>query len=135
MSHSIYINLPIADLAKSKAFYTALGFTLNPKFSNAAAACIVVSEQIYIMLLTQPFFAGFTNRPIADTQAAVGVINSLSFNSRAEVESFIAKAHAAGAVSPMPPKDYGFMYQHGFQDPDGHVWEAFYMNEAEFPGA
>ena len=135
MPNAIYINLPILDLNKSKAFYSALGFQLNLKFSNDAAVCMVVNEHVYIMLLTKPFFAGFTPRPIADTATAVGVINSLSFNSRIEVEEFVAKAHSAGAASPSPPKDYGFMYQHGFEDPDGHVWEAFYMDESQFPAA
>ena len=135
MSDKIFINLAVSDLAKSRAFYTGLGFTLNPKFSNDSAASVTISEHIHIMLLTKPFFASFTPRPVADTLASVGVINCLSFNSRAEVEALIQKAHRAGASSPMPPKDHGFMYQHGFEDPDGHVWEAFYMDESKFPGA
>lgn len=132
MSRQIFVNLPVADLPRARAFYTGLGFTLNPQFSNDQGACIVISEHVYVMLLTRPFFQTFTHLPVAEPAQATAVLNALSCENRAEVESFVAKALAAGGSTPNPAKDHGFMYQHGFADPDGHQWEVFYMDEAAF---
>lgn len=135
MPTSLFINLPIADLQRSIDFFSALGFAFNPKFSNQDATCLVISEHIQVMLLTTPFFAGFTRKPVADAHAATEVLLALSCETREEVDALVAKAVAAGAATPMPVQDHGFMYQHGFEDLDGHLWEVFWMNEAEFQQA
>lgn len=133
MPRSLFVNLPVADLPRSIAFFSALGLSFNEKFSDDNATCLVISEQIQVMLLTRPFFAGFTPKPVADARAATEVLLALSCDAREEVDALVAKAVAAGAATPIAPKDYGFMYQHGFEDLDGHQWEVFWMNEAEFP--
>ncbi len=135
MPTSLFVNLPIADLQRSIDFFSALGFAFNPKFSNEDATCLVISEHIQVMLLTTPFFAGFTRKPVADAHAATEVLLALSCETREEVDALVAKAVAAGAATPMPVQDHGFMYQHGFEDLDGHLWEVFWMNEAEFQQA
>lgn len=135
MPRALFVNLPVADLPRSIAFFSALGFSFNEKFSDDNAACLAISEQIQVMLLTRTFFAGFTPKPVADASTATEVLLALSCDAREEVDALVAKAVAAGAATPMAPKDYGFMYQHGFEDLDGHQWEVFWMNEAEFPQA
>jgi predicted lactoylglutathione lyase len=129
-SRQLFVNLPVADLNRSVDFFAALGFTFNPQFTDDNATCMVVSEQIQVMLLTQPFFAGFTKKPVADARAATEVLLALSCETREEVDALVAKAVAAGAATPIEVKDHGFMYQHGFEDPDGHQWEVFWMDEA-----
>lgn len=133
MIHSLFVNLPVSDLARSVDFFETLGFSFNPMFTDEKAACLVVSEHIQIMLLTEPFFAGFTRKPAADARAVTEVLLALSCDGREEVDALVAKAVAAGAATPMPANDYGFMYQHGFEDLDGHQWEVFWMDEAGFP--
>jgi hypothetical protein len=133
MPRSLFVNLPVADLSRAVGFFSALGFSFNEKFTDDNATCLVISEQIQVMLLTRTFFAGFTPKPVADARAATEVLLALSCDAREEVDALVAKAVAAGATTPMPSKDYGFMYQHGFEDLDGHQWEVFWMNEAEFP--
>ena len=130
MSKMIFINLPVADLEKSIAFYEALGFTKNPMFSDETAACMVISEDIYTMLLTEPKFKEFTPKAIADTLTTCEVLVCLSCDSRAQVDELIGKAKAAGATLYAEAKDYGFMYQHSFQDLDGHQWELVWMDPA-----
>lgn len=125
----IFANLPVTDLPRAKAFYTALGFTVNPQFTNDVAACIVVSDTIYVMLLTHPFFKDFTDRPIADAQASTQMLLALSCADRAEVDRFADTALAHGGRSPRPTQDLGFMYSRAFADPDGHIWEPFFMAE------
>lgn len=134
MSKQIFVNLPVRDLEKAKAFYTALGYTINPKFTDANAACIVVSEHIFFMLLVHDFFKGFTDKTICDTSTHIEGIFALSTDSREQVDALMDKALAAGARESRAADDYGFMYQRSFTDPDGHAFEVFYMNEAEFPG-
>jgi predicted lactoylglutathione lyase len=129
---SLYVNLPVTDLPRSVNFFTALGFTFNPKFTNNDATCMIVNEHIQVMLLTKPFFAGFTNKPIADAKQTTQVLLSMSVDSRDAVNALMDKAKDAGGIEENPAKDYGFMYQRGFFDLDGHGWEVFYMNEAEF---
>ena len=131
MTRQIYVNLPVADVERAKAFYLALGFGFEPKFSNEVAASVVISECILVMLLAKPFFGTFTKKPICDAKQATEVMLCLSCDSRAEVEAFVAKALAAGGSIPSEPKDSGFMYGHAFEDPDGHIWELVYM----VPGA
>ena len=132
-TQSLYLNLPISDLASSTAFFTALGFGFNPKFSGEHAACLVINQHINVMLLTRSFFAGFTPKPVTDAHASTPAFMSLSVANRAEVDDLMQKALAAGGVEHSPAKDHGFMYQRGFFDLDGHAWEIFYLNEAEFP--
>ena len=134
MPRNLYVNLPVRDLERSVDFFAALGFSFNPKFTNEDAAALVINENISVMLLEESFFAGFTNKPIADAHASTETLLALSLDSRADVEAFIAKALAAGAAPTIEPKDYGFMYQHGFEDLDGHQWEVFWMDESQMPG-
>jgi uncharacterized protein len=131
----LFVNLPVDDLDRTIAFFTALGFGFNPKFTDENATCLVISEHIQVMLLTKPFFAGFTKKPVADARTATEMLLALSCESREEVDTLIAKAVAAGAATPMEIKDYGFMYQHGFEDLDGHQWEVFWMDESAMPSA
>lgn len=135
MPTQIFINLPVANLEKSKAFYTALGHSINPKFSNEDGACVVVSDAIFVMLLTRAHFQGFTRKAVADANKELQTLVALSMPGRAEVDAVMDKALAAGGKEAGEARDYGFMYQRSFEDPDGHTWEIFYMNEAEFPGA
>lgn len=124
----IFVNLPVRDLDASKAFFAALGYTFNPQFTNQDAACMVVSDSIYVMLLVEPFFQTFTRQPLCDARRQTEVITCLSAASRAAVDQLVDKALAAGASEPMPARDYGFMYQRGFQDLDGHLWEVAHMD-------
>jgi predicted lactoylglutathione lyase len=133
MFRQIFVNLPIKDLARSRAFFESLGLSFNPKFSNDQGACLEIGENIFAMLLTEPFFQGFTKKPISDAHQSTEVLLALSLDSRAEVEAVMAKAIAAGATTPNPPVDHGFMYQHGFADLDGHQWEVFWMDMAAAP--
>ena len=133
MLRQIFVNLPIADMTRSRAFFEALGLSFNPRFSNDQGACLEIAENIYAMLLVKPFFQGFTPRPVADANASTEVLVALSCESREEVQALVAKAVAAGGSLYAEPKDYGFMFQHGFADPDGHLWEVFYMDENAAP--
>src|SRR5574337_2027416 len=133
MSRQIFVNLPVRDLERSKAFFTALGATIVPRFTNQQAACVQIADGIYTMLLVEPFFQGFTKRPVADARQSTEVLLALSCDSRAEVEALVAKAVAAGGTTPNAPTDHGFMFQHGFADPDGHQWEVFWMDEKAAP--
>ena len=129
MSTQIFVNLPVRELPRSVAFFTALGFRFNPQFTNEKGTCMIVSENhSYVMLLAQEFFQTFTPKPVADASRSTEVLLCLSCESRAEVEAQVAKAVGAGGSTPTEAKDHGFMYQHGFQDPDGHVWEVFHMD-------
>jgi predicted lactoylglutathione lyase len=124
----IFVNLPVRDLDATKAFFAALGFTFNPQFTDHNAACMVVSDSIFVMLLVEPFFEGFTNKPLCDARSRTEVITCLSADSRAEVDWLVDAALAAGASEPMQARDLGFMYQRGFQDLDGHLWEIAHMD-------
>lgn len=123
----IWVNLPVKDLERSVAFFTALGFTFNPAFTNNKGTCMIVGENISAMLLVEKFFATFATKTIADAKQCTEVILCLSLGSRAEVDAMVARALAAGGTAPTPAKDHGFMYGHGFEDLDGHVWELIHM--------
>lgn len=123
----LFVNLAVRDLAKSMEFFKALGFTFNPKFTDNNAACMIVSEEAFVMLLTEPFFRGFTKRELADTTRSNEALLALSCSSRAEVDEMVAKAIAAGGNA-MPPQDHGFMYGWSFYDVDGHHWEVMWMD-------
>lgn len=135
MHKQIFVNLPIRDMQKSQAFFKSLGFTFNPQFTNDQGACMVVGDNIYVMLLVKPFFQGFTGKPIADATQSTEVLIALSCESRAEVDDLVARATAAGGTAPRAPQDHGFMYSHGFDDLDGHIWEVFHMVPGETPQA
>jgi uncharacterized protein len=128
MINHIFINLPVADLAKSKAFFNALGFPLSPQFQDENGACIIVSDTISVMLTTHARFRDFTPKAVCDTSKAVEVLLTLSCASREEVDQLVAKAVAAGGSTYDKPEDYGFMYTHSFVDPDGHGWGLMHMN-------
>ena len=127
MISKIFVNLPVKDLDKSIAFFTKLGFTFNPQFTDETATCMIMSEHIFAMLLTEAKFKPFTPKPISDAKKTTEVLVSILCESRAAVEEMIRNAVAAGGSTYSEPKDYGFMYQHGFQDLDGHMWEPFFM--------
>ena len=128
MSKQVFINLPVANLSKSMAFYEALGFPRNPQFTGDAAGCIIISDTIFVMLGTHDKFREFTPKDICDTSKAVEVLLNLTCESREEVDSLVAKAIAAGGSTYDKPEDFGFMYTHSFVDPDGHGWGLFHMN-------
>ena len=133
MKKQIFINLPVADLQKSMDFYTAIGFTNNPQFTDATAACMVLTDEIFVMLLTHAKFNEFTTKKIADTKTTASVINSLSVESSEAVNEFMDKGLKAGATEPKEAKDYGFMQQRSLEDLDGHLWEVLYMDLSKFP--
>jgi hypothetical protein len=127
MSSKIFISLPVADLPRSLAFFKALGYANNPQFTDDTGACIVISEEIHVMALTHPKFQEFTTKAICDTTKAAEVTLCLSCDSQQKVDELVAKAVAAGGSTYDQPKDYGFMYQHGFADPDAHQWGLIYL--------
>lgn len=133
MKSQIFINLPVKDLAKSMAFYTQIGFTNNPQFTDETAACMVISDEIFVMLLTHDKFKQFITKEIADTTKTTAVINSLSLESVAKMNEMMTKVLAAGGNEYAETKDYGFMQQRSFEDLDGHCWEVFYMDMSQFP--
>ncbi|TCK43531.1 hypothetical protein B0G84_1868 [Paraburkholderia sp. BL8N3] len=128
MHKQIFVNLPVSDLKRSMTFFKALGLSFNSQFTNDQAACLVVGENIFAMLLVEEFFRTFTHKPLVDANAATEVIVCLSCESRAEVDDLVAKAVAAGGHAPREPQDHGFMYAHGFEDVDGHIWELVHMS-------
>ena len=133
MATKIFINLPVTDLKKSMAFYNAIGFKNNPQFTDETAACMVLTDEIFVMLLTHPKFRVFIKKEISNTQKTASVINSLSVDNNTEVNSMVEKALKAGGKEPSEAKDYGFMQQRSFEDPDGHLWEVVYMDMSKFP--
>lgn len=133
MTTQIFVNLPIKDMQRSQAFFQALGYGFNPQFTNEQGACMVVSDTIYVMLLVEPFFQTFTGKPIADAKKSTEVLVCLSCESREAVDEMVRKAKAAGAAVPREPQDHGFMYGHGFEDLDGHIWELVYMDPDAVP--
>lgn len=123
MPTQIYVNLPVKDLARSMEFFSQLGFGFDAEYTDDKAACMIVGENIYVMLLLNRFFATFTPKPVSDATKATEVLVCISADSREDVDTLVRKALAAGGTAPSPPKDYGFMYGHGFEDLDGHLWE------------
>lgn len=133
MAKKIFINLPVADLQKATTFYTAIGFTNNPQFSDEKGSCMVLTEEIYVMLLTYPKFREFTTKEIGNTKINASVINSVSLDNAEEVNTIIEQALKAGGKETNEPKDYGFMQQRSFEDLDGHLWEVLFMDITKFP--
>ncbi len=130
MKTKIFINLPVKDLNKSIEFFGKLGFSFNPQFTDDNASCMVISDEIFVMLLVEKFFKTFTTKEICDATKTTEVLVALSVESRLQVDEMCAKALASGATTPMPAQDHGWMYQKSFQDLDGHVWEIIYMDPA-----
>jgi predicted lactoylglutathione lyase len=131
MAKQIFVNLPVKDLKRSVAFYSALGYSFNPQFTDENATCMIVDDNIFVMLLIEPFFGTFTTKPVCDATKATEVLVCVSCESRAQVDEMVTKARAAGGTTPREAQDHGFMYQHGYQDLDGHIWELVHM----IPGA
>ncbi len=124
----LFVNLMVADLARSMAFFSALGFGFNMQFTDDNAACMIVNNEAFYMLLTKPFFERFTTRAICDTTTHTESLHAFSCVSRTEVDDLFQKALAAGGQLAMPHQDHGFMYSQSFYDPDGHHWEVFWMD-------
>ena len=128
MIQQIFVNLPVKNLKRSVDFFTALGFKFNPQFTDENATCMIVGENIFVMLLVETYFQTFIDKPVCDATKVTEMLIALPLENRESVDVIIRKAVDAGATTPMPPKDYGFMYQHGFADLDGHHWEVFHMS-------
>lgn len=133
MTKQIFINLAVKDLQKSMEFYTALGFSNNPQFSDETAKCMVWSEHIFVMIMTYEKFEGFATKPIADTKTKLAGLFALSVDSVEEINEIVNNGVIAGGVEPTEMKDYGFMQQRTIEDFDGHTWEIFYMDVTKFP--
>jgi predicted lactoylglutathione lyase len=129
MATKIFVNLPIKDIDKSKEFFTKLGFSINPQFTNDKAACVVISEDIYVMILKEEFFKTFIpNKQISDATKSTEVLVALSADSKDDVNKMTDAALAAGGKTARDPEDHGFMYSRAFEDLDGHIWEVFWMD-------
>ncbi|MEO7978436.1 glyoxalase/bleomycin resistance/extradiol dioxygenase family protein [Flavobacterium sp.] len=132
MKTKIFLNLPVKDLNRSIAFFTELGFLFNPKFTSEKATCLIIGENINVMLLVEEFYKTFTDKEICNTATASEVIISISVETRKGVDEMIEKVLKAGGVD-IQTKDYGWMYQRNFFDIDGHHWEIFFMDESQIP--
>ncbi len=129
----IFVNLPVQDLERSKDFYDRIGFTNEPRFTDNTGACMVLTDEINVMLLTRDKFSEFTPKPVADANQETEVLNAVSRESREDVDRVLAKAIDAGASEARKAQDLGFMYVRAFNDPDGHIWEVFWMDESGPP--
>lgn len=129
MATKIFVNLPVKDLAVSMEFFGKLGFEFNPEYTNEKAACMVVSGDIFVMLLTEDFFQTFTKKEVADAKSVTEVLTALSVETREAVDELLAVALESGAVEAREAQDLDFMYSRSFEDPDGHIWEIVYMDE------
>jgi predicted lactoylglutathione lyase len=136
MSKKLFLNLPVRDLAAAKTFYETLGATVNPQFSDDRTACMVFSDSLFVMLLSHDRYADFTKRPIGDAKKNSYALIALSADSRDDVNATVTKAAAAGGrADPNPVQDHGFMFNRTVEDPDGNVWEIFWMDMAAMPSA
>jgi uncharacterized protein len=133
MPSKIFVNLPVRDLDRSKKFFDAIGFTINPQFTDETASCVVISEHIYVMLLTHKKAREFTSKDIADATRTTEVLIALSVDEKSDVDALFGRAVSAGGREARKPQDHGFMYEHAFEDPDGHIWEVFWMDPKALP--
>lgn len=133
MPTQIFVNLPVKNLDKSIEFFTRLGYKFNPQFTDENATCMIVGDNIFVMLLVEKFFQTFTEKSLCDATKSTEVLVCLSCDSRAAVDEQVRKAVAAGATTPRAPQDHGFMYGHGFEDLDGHIWELMHMDMSAMP--
>jgi hypothetical protein len=128
MHKQIYVNLAVDNLERSKAFFGTIGFSFEPQFTNEQAACLILGENIYAMLLVKDLFKSFTRKSLCNPKESTEALVGLSCDSRGELDALVAKALAAGGAVPRAPQDYGFMYGRGLEDPDGHQWELMHMD-------
>lgn len=128
MIKQIFVNLPVKDLDRSIEFFTRLGFAFDPQLSNDSATCMIVSDHIFVMLLIEPLFKTFTDKAICDTRKKTEVLVCLAVDQRQRVDELVSKAMLAGGRALKQPQDHGFMYSHGFEDLDGHLWEIIYLS-------
>ena len=135
MATQIFVNLPVKELKRSVDFFSKLGYKFDPKFTDENATCMIVGDNIFVMLLEEDFFKTFTNKTVSDATKSTEVLVCLSCESRGDVDEMVKKAVTAGGTTPMKQQDYGFMYQHGYQDLDGHMWELMYMDPKGPPQA
>ena len=133
MTTKIFVNLPVKDLKQSMNFFTQLGFSFNPQFTDEKAACMIIGENIYAMLLTEPFFNTFHQKQLADTSQYTEAILAIDAESRHAVDEIVKAATEAGGKESKEPQDYGWMYGRSFEDIDGHLWEVLYMDETALP--
>jgi predicted lactoylglutathione lyase len=133
MISQIWVNLPVKDLDKSVEFFTKLGFSFNSQYTDEKAACLIIGDNIYAMLLLENFFKTFIKKEIADSEKSSEVILALSTGKKEDVDEMVRKAIEAGGSAPNDKQDHGWMYGHGFQDLDGHLWEIFWMDQAGAP--
>jgi hypothetical protein len=133
MATQIFVNLPVKDLNRSIDFFSKLGFSFNPQFTDENATCMIIGENIFAMLLVEKFFKTFTKKEISDATKNAEVILALSVDSRDKVDDLVQKAMEAGGSASTDKQDHGWMYSDGFQDPDGHLWEILYMDESAIP--
>lgn len=129
MPRTLFVSLPVADLPRSIAFFTALDFPFDPAFASEQGACLAISEHARVMLVARPVFAGLTTKPIADAHTVTEALLALSCDSRKAVDTLVARAVAAGGSTPNEAQDHGFMYDHGFEDLDGHMWGVFWVKD------
>ena len=134
MPTMFFLNLPVKDLGKATAFYEGLGYAKNPQFSDDNASSIVISDEIVVMLLAEPFFKTFTSKEIADTTTSTEALLGLSAETREAVDTIVDKALATGGSAGNATQDHGFMYSRSFQDPDGHIWEIIWMDQSQVQG-
>jgi hypothetical protein len=128
MATQMYLNLPVKDLDKTVEFFTALGFSFNPAFTDENATCMIINDDAYVMLLVENFFKTFTSKAVADASSTTEAIMAFSVDTREAVDEMVRKALASGGTPSQEAQDYGFMYSHSFQDPDGHLWEVMWMD-------
>jgi uncharacterized protein len=128
MHSQIFVNLPVKDLKRSVDFFTRVGYRFNPQFTDENATCMILGDNLFVMLLTEPFFGGFTHKKIADTNTSTEVLTCVSCKDKQEVDALVSRARAAGAKVPRQAQDHGFMYSHGYEDLDGHTWELVHMS-------
>ena len=129
----IFVNLSVKDLKKTMEFFKAIGFTFNPKFTDDKAACLVIGDNIFAMLILEKYFKTFNKKAVTDTSQSAEVMLAIAFENRQKVDEIADKALKSGGSPSMPPQDHGWMYSRSFQDPDGHLWETFTMDESNVP--
>ena len=134
-SRKLFVNLAVLDLPRAKRFFEGLGFAFDPQFTNDSAACMILSEHAYVMLLTQPFFQTFTKHKVCDSASHTEAILAISCDNRLDVDNLVKKAVATGGKSALDPQDHGFMYGWSFYDPDGHHWEVIWMDPNSKPSS
>jgi hypothetical protein len=133
MAKQIFVNLPVKDLNKAIEFFTKLGFTFNPKFTDENATCMIIGENMFAMLLVEKFFKTFTKKEISDAKKSTEVLIALSVGSKEKVDEMVNNAIEAGGKEAREPQNYGWMYGRSFEDNDGHIWEILYMDERNMP--